>query len=205
MPSGKYIRTEKHRKAISQGQKKVSKNMCGDNNPSRKYGPWNKGKKWSKKMRKKLSLTHQGPKPWLRGRKLSKKHRKNLSLAHLGHKLSKKTKKKMSLAKKGKSQPWSREKWFGVNNPRWVGGPEKYGGYTSEFLTKIRYEILERDKYCCHICRIDSDLIVHHIDHNKLNNKSSNLVTLCRSCHTKVHMTKNTKYSDILNRILRRK
>ena len=34
-------------------------------------------------------------------------------------------------------------------------------------------------------------LIVHHIDHNKLNNSDDNLMVLCANCHIKYHKNKN--------------
>ena len=42
----------------------------------------------------------------------------------------------------------------------------------------------------CKICKKNEKenkekLTVHHIDYNKKNSKKSNLVALCRSCHTK--------------------
>lgn len=30
-------------------------------------------------------------------------------------------------------------------------------------------------------------LVVHHIDENVTNNKLENLITLCRTCHSKIH------------------
>jgi len=52
---------------------------------------------------------------------------------------------------------------------------------------KIRKKILDRDNYACRICCQYWDLHVHHIDYNRENNDSSNLVTLCPPCHAQVH------------------
>lgn len=47
---------------------------------------------------------------------------------------------------------------------------------------------LELDKKCCaYKCKNTTDLIVHHYNKNKKDNRLENLVTLCRSCHTKLH------------------
>lgn len=53
---------------------------------------------------------------------------------------------------------------------------------------------MERDNHACQHCGSVSDLQVHHIDGNGVtspkeqrNNDLANLLTLCRSCHTKVH------------------
>ena len=47
--------------------------------------------------------------------------------------------------------------------------------------------ILERDKYACQVCGNKGDLLIHHIDENDHHNWDSNLVTLCNSCHAKLH------------------
>lgn len=51
----------------------------------------------------------------------------------------------------------------------------------------IRKAIIERDNYICRICGNDENLHVHHIDSNRTNNNTSNLVTLCSDCHRAVH------------------
>jgi len=45
-------------------------------------------------------------------------------------------------------------------------------------------------------------LLVHHIDGDKCNNYPENLITLCRSCHMKVHRSKDR---DKLTEILKKK
>lgn len=59
-----------------------------------------------------------------------------------------------------------------------------------------REKILERDGYRCSECgeSQQSKLTVHHIDGNgrgseSPNNNDDNLITLCRSCHAKIHHT----------------
>ncbi len=51
----------------------------------------------------------------------------------------------------------------------------------------IRKKILKRDEDKCRICFKEYYLHVHHIDYDRLNNKDSNLVTLCEPCHRAVH------------------
>ena len=60
-----------------------------------------------------------------------------------------------------------------------------------------RNKVLKRDKNSCCICGINnkSKLVVHHIDGNgrnvkNKNNNMENLITLCRSCHLKIHSKK---------------
>ena len=49
----------------------------------------------------------------------------------------------------------------------------------------LRHKISHRDNYSCRVCNTDTNLEIHHIV--KLihggNNSSSNLITLCKSCH----------------------
>jgi 5-methylcytosine-specific restriction endonuclease McrA len=60
-------------------------------------------------------------------------------------------------------------------------------------LSGMRAVVLERDNHRCTTCERTTQLVIHHKDevswHNspKPNNEVSNLVTLCRSCHTKLH------------------
>jgi 5-methylcytosine-specific restriction endonuclease McrA len=53
----------------------------------------------------------------------------------------------------------------------------------------IRAQILERDSHACQWCASGVDLIVHHIvDWKESRDDSpSNLITLCRGCHSRVH------------------
>ncbi len=50
--------------------------------------------------------------------------------------------------------------------------------------------IRDRDRHICQLCSEpegDEQLSVHHIDKDKLNSDSFNLVSLCRPCHIRVH------------------
>lgn len=74
----------------------------------------------------------------------------------------------------------------------------------------IREIIKKRDDYKCRMCNkieiliqkedsLNRGLVIHHIDENKLNNDESNLLSLCRSCHKKIHnniMSNNKKIKD---------
>lgn len=61
---------------------------------------------------------------------------------------------------------------------------------------KIRKSIIERDNYSCRICNKDYELHVHHIDYNRMNNSTSNLVTLCEPCHRAVHREGYKPWND---------
>jgi hypothetical protein len=59
--------------------------------------------------------------------------------------------------------------------------------------------VLERDGYKCTVCGADVGLSVHHKDFSgqseKPNNDPSNLITVCKSCHTEIH--KPTRWKEI--------
>ena len=66
---------------------------------------------------------------------------------------------------------------------------------------------LTRDAYTCQICGATHPLDVHHKDNggvhingDKTNNSLSNLITLCRSCHFRLHYGVLGKYINIITR-----
>ena len=92
-------------------------------------------------------------------------------LSNEGRHLSQESKKKMSLTKGG------------------TGIPHEFNKYPDQFF-KIRYWILKRDNHICQNCK-QSGNEVHHIDHDKDNNKENNLITLCRKCNMKANKNKD--------------
>jgi len=57
-----------------------------------------------------------------------------------------------------------------------------------------RQRVLERDNFECQLCASDEQIVIHHIDgttnrksQKNANNDLSNLITLCRKCHLRVH------------------
>lgn len=88
--------------------------------------------------------------------------------------------------------------------------------YCGRFMKIIRKESYKHKKYCEEECAIllrektreiylkyrksecekcgesnkVSILLVHHLDKNQRNNSISNLITLCRKCHSKIHSGK---------------
>lgn len=89
------------------------------------------------------------------------------------------------------------EAWVGEDNPAWAGGQERHRFYGPNW-EKQRERALERDGRRCLICESGEDLNVHHkvplrnFDRDKLRwheraNALDNLITLCRTCHSKVH------------------
>lgn len=84
---------------------------------------------------------------------------------------------------------------IGSGNPNWQGGISKES-YCQEWTKEYKEFIKERDgykcmnPYCFHKTGHAAELIIHHIDGNKKNCRSENLITLCRSCHGMVNKDK---------------
>lgn len=71
----------------------------------------------------------------------------------------------------------------GERNNLWRGGVSQLL-YGSDWIPRLKRQIRRRDKYACAICKAKAKS-VHHIDYDKRNHDPMNLITLCRSCHTK--------------------
>lgn len=65
-----------------------------------------------------------------------------------------------------------------------------YNLYPIEFNEELKNKIRMLYDNKCYICGIDKNndrsLDVHHIDSNPKNNDESNLIPVCRSCHSKI-------------------
>lgn len=80
----------------------------------------------------------------------------------------------------------------GENHPNWKGGM-KFSYTWSYEWREIREMVLARDGYACKECGTNEDLVVHHVIPFKVVNAhhTKNLVTLCRACHSQLHMKEN--------------
>jgi len=133
------------------------------------------------------------------GRKHSRKTRDEIGRKAMGRRASKKTKAELSGIVRERykdidermksSQP-------GELNGNWHGGisREPYG---FDFNRELKEIIRKRDNYACKICKkvwiVDKmPFPVHHIDYDKKNNNSDNLITLCGRCHGRTNS--NRKY-----------
>lgn len=81
------------------------------------------------------------------------------------------------------------------NHPFWQGG-KSFEEYGREFDNGFKEQIRFRDNYRCKVCgcpQIENgqQLDIHHLDRNKKNNNINNLITICRSCHIKLHWKLN--------------
>ena len=67
---------------------------------------------------------------------------------------------------------------WGRKNHRFMDGQSKY---------RRNFERTFPLQRSCEICLGTQNLVVHHVDRNRENNRMDNLVMLCRSCHAQVH------------------
>jgi len=91
---------------------------------------------------------------------------------------------------------WSEQGFFrGENNPSWRGGISKEP-YPFEFDKDLKQQIRRRDNFTCQLCGKSQDehfkqyreqLSCHHINYLKDDLRPENLISLCRSCHSKTH------------------
>lgn len=98
--------------------------------------------------------------------------------------------------------------WIGEDNPGWKGGVTRDARYGRNWKQQ-RKKALERDGYECLLCGTSEDLNVHHktpirtFDKStdgwwRLANDLDNLITLCRSCHKKVHANAAEYFGDLI-------
>ena len=164
------------------------------------------GKKHTEKTRKKQSEALKGKA--IRGYGW---HHSEITIAKMsksgkGKLKTEETKRKISKAKKGKKLPPFTEKhknnikkalkgkFVGKykleENPNWQGG-KSFEPYSVDWTKTLKRAIKERDRFTCQVCGEQEDLMVHHIDYNKKNCNSNNLITLCRSCHSKTNYNRD--------------
>ncbi len=74
---------------------------------------------------------------------------------------------------------------IGEKSANWHGGVS-FEPYPPKFNGALKRKIRERDKYVCQLCGAEGKN-VHHIDYDKEKCEQSNLITLCRSCHSKTN------------------
>ena len=149
----------------------------------------------AKELKKRLSERMKGENSPLYGRECSGKNN-----SFFGKKHSEKTRKKISEKNKGHT-PWNKGKDFMKleKNPAWKGGIS-FEPYGLKFNAELKEQIRKKYYYRCQQCFRHQDELgykipVHHIDYNKQNNESSNLIPLCKTCHTQT----NFKREDWIN------
>jgi hypothetical protein len=168
----------------------------------RKRG-WKHTEEWKQKM----SLMQKGN-TYCLGKKYSEEHRRKISEGNKGKVMSKEARLKISLGNKGKKRTpeqiqrmveRSKGKHFspqtefkkGKDGINWRGGIW-FEPYPQDWTKTLKQSIRQRDNYTCQICGKEPAIIVHHIDYNKKNCDTKNLIVVCSPCHSKTNF--NRKY-----------
>jgi hypothetical protein len=208
------IRMRKGSKHTEESRKKMSEKQKGKS-PSKetrdKLSKKSKGRIVSEETRDKLSKKLKGLKrtqetrdkisEFRKGRKDTQETRDKKREATIGEKNgfygkthTKESRDKMSKTRKGNP------KFCGSNSPFYIDGKGP-NPYPEEFY-EIREKIRIRDDHTCQKCG-GKGKDVHHIDYDISNNDEMNLITLCRSCHTKIKVSKmkywQEYYSELMN------
>ncbi len=76
-----------------------------------------------------------------------------------------------------------------------------------KFNAQVKLRVRVRDDFKCRECGIpelecETNLDIHHIDYNKKHSVESNLISLCKSCHTKTNFNRQywqQKYSTLVS------
>lgn len=71
----------------------------------------------------------------------------------------------------------------------WKGGIS-FLPYSVDWTETLKRSIRQRDNYICQLCSQYGNE-VHHINYNKKNCDTNNLITLCHSCHSKTNNNRN--------------
>lgn len=101
---------------------------------------------------------------------------------------------------------------IGDKNPNWKGGITKYDEYIKSvkgFKYKMRIwsaKILDRDNCLCKMCGSDENLEAHHIiPVRQLSTDDlfiiENGITLCRKCHSSIHL-KEQEYQELFKELI---
>jgi len=147
--------------------------------------PWNKGMKGYSTS----STFKKGYTPWNKGKTnvYSEEHVKIMSERHEPKKHTEETLKKMREAQKGSK------------HHNWHGGISKLP-YAFDFNGELKELIKKQDGYKCQFpdCDATEDLMVHHVDYDKMNSDPKNLITLCRKHNTKVNFNRE-HWTDYFN------
>ncbi len=83
----------------------------------------------------------------------------------------------------------------GKKGSNWQGG-KSFEPYSINWTNTLKRSIRERDHYTCQMCfeqQCDLTFAIHHINGNKKNCNPKNLITLCPSCHNKIHGIKRKR------------
>lgn len=175
---GQFVKGHKHSKVIIN---KIREVLKGNKN--------HLGKKHSEETKQKLGDMRRGKKSHRKGKTLEEEY---------GVEKAKQIREKISKAQKGRT-PWNKGKkglqvgWSkGLppeKQPGWRGG-KSFEPYSVDWTETLRRSIRERDKYTCQVCGKEPATHCHHIDYDKKNCNSNNLITLCQPCHLRTNQNR---------------
>ncbi len=121
-------------------------------------------------------------------------------------------KEKISRIKGGRGKYCSRECYAEMLRQRpmeehgnWRGGLS-FEPYPTKWTEDLKESIRKRDGYSCCECGEEQNgkkLSVHHIDYDKENLDPKNLISLCRSCHTKTNYDRDYWENYLITKLLR--
>lgn len=173
------------------------------------------GRKFSEETIMKMRISQSKPRPWLKGKSMV--HSGSFKKGHAPFPgIEKTTYKKGNIPwskgrifvhsgsfkkghigwnKNGKMSEETKQKLSGINHWNWQEG-RSFEKYTMNFNDILKESIRRRDNWECQVCNLkqsDRKLPIHHIDYNKKNNNTHNLISLCDACHCKTS-GKNRKY-----------
>src|SRR5574343_66234 len=143
----------------------------------------------------------KGNVPWNKGKmgtfSHTEEHKRYISQKLKGIKRSESTKKKMSESQSGVSRPYAKPPHYsGAQHYNWKGGKdlENRRLKASPEYRCWRDAVYKRDRYSCQTCGLhcnSKNIVAHHIygwaDFPNLRFDINNGLTLCRSCHAKIH------------------
>ena len=140
--------------------------------------------------RKKMSILVSGEKNGFFGKTFSKETKEKFSKDRTGSGNSQYG--KIGRISGNKNPMWGKGYLIeGSKNPAWKGGlcKGKKSKYAQGFNKTLKEKIRKKYDYKCAICK-KPDNQVHHIDYNKFNHDESNLINLCKSCHSKTNFNR---------------
>ena len=142
----------------------------GKDNYSVKVGVWNKGKKWSKDIKEKISKNRKGITSWNKGKPAPWTSKRN----------------KIDNCLRRGEKHW-----------HWKGGigTERHKEMARQEYKQWRSDVFKRDNWTCQTCQARGVYLeAHHIkpwaEYPELRYETSNGVTLCLPCH-KLAFSKN--------------
>jgi len=148
---------------------------------------WNKGIPCSRETKDKLSRVNMGKPSPFKGRKHTAEAKRKIGLAGMGRPAWNKGTKGVMRPNSGTIK---KGQFAGEKHHNWKGGVSRLP-YAYTFTDKLKSQVKERDSWTCLLCRRTNDLTVHHINYNKIDCGPENLVTLCRSCNSKVNFKRS--------------